>query len=105
MTAGRARCSRIPTAGRRVGQAAPPLLRIDATTVSLHPLPRTIRTSRVRALSRERTLMRSGFLAIVAALAFASPSTAATCRNHVTGKLRSCAPRIMKHPVVRHRAI
>jgi len=39
--------------------------------------------------------MRSMILAAIAALAF----TAATCRNHVTGKIRMCAPRVVRHPV------
>ena len=49
--------------------------------------------------------MRSMILATIAVLAFASASAAATCRNHVTGKLRQCAPLVAKHPVVHHRPI
>jgi hypothetical protein len=49
--------------------------------------------------------MRSIILAIIAALAFAPASLAATCRNHVTGKLRLCAPLVARHPVVHHRPI
>jgi hypothetical protein len=50
-------------------------------------------------------VVRSLFLAAIAALAFSSASHAATCRNHVTGAFRPCAPRIVKHPAVRHRPI
>jgi hypothetical protein len=49
--------------------------------------------------------MRILILATAAALALASASTAATCRNHVSGKLSLCAPRVAKHPAVHHRPI
>jgi hypothetical protein len=48
-------------------------------------------------------LTRSIILATIATLVFASEAPAATCRNHITGKLRACAPRVIRHPVVRHR--
>jgi hypothetical protein len=58
---------------------------------------------RARVRTQQENTMRSMILATIAVFALASAADAATCRNHKTGAFRLCAPRVFKHPAVRHR--